>query len=68
MCKPDSIEMRKEMEIFFKYLASLDMVVALQRDLDLWRERKKKNVGAKLRWERRRDEKEKEANEKGAGN
>jgi len=45
-----------------------DMVVALQRDLDLWRERKKKNVGAKLRWERRRDEKEKEANEKGAGN
>merc|ERR1712032_943160 len=54
----------------------MDMVGALQRDLDLWRERKrekekkkeKKKVGKKLRWERRRDEKEKEENQKDVGN
>jgi len=57
-----------------------DMVAALQRDLDLWTERKRekekkkekkkveKNVGKKLRWERRRDEKEKDKKAKEGNN
>merc|ERR1719495_2481417 len=45
-----------------------EMVAALQRDFDLWRERKRekekkrgaKKIDKRMRWERRRDEKEQE--------
>lgn len=45
-----------------------EMVTALQRDVDLWRERKRekekkrgaKKIDKRMRWERRRDEKEQE--------